>query len=103
MIEYLISKPNWLQYFQLLRYLRTKKINNNNNNNNNNNDNENNDDEELDEDVFNEQIRVKSGFASQDDIRIESLQKSFFNKSNVKVAIKNLWLGIPHGECFGNN
>jgi ABC-2 family transporter protein len=51
-----------------------------------------------DDDVLNEQNRVLSGGANSDLIVLSQLTKVF---SNGKVAVNNLSLGIPHGECFG--
>lgn len=51
-----------------------------------------------DDDVVAEQDRVNSGDANSDLIVLSQLSKVF---SNGKVAVNNLSLGIPHGECFG--
>jgi ATP-binding cassette, subfamily A (ABC1), member 3 len=51
-----------------------------------------------DEDVLNEQNRVLSGGANSDLIVLSQLSKVY---ANGKIAVNNLSLGIPHGECFG--
>jgi ATP-binding cassette, subfamily A (ABC1), member 3 len=51
-----------------------------------------------DEDVLNEQNRVLSGVANSDLIVLSQLSKVY---ANGKIAVNNLSLGIPHGECFG--
>ena len=51
-----------------------------------------------DEDVIAEQDRVLSGVANNDLIVVSQLSKTY---SNGKVAVNNLSLGIPPGECFG--
>jgi ATP-binding cassette, subfamily A (ABC1), member 3 len=51
-----------------------------------------------DNDVIAEQDRVLSGGANDDLIVINQLTKVF---DNGKLAVNNMSLGIPHGECFG--
>jgi ATP-binding cassette, subfamily A (ABC1), member 3 len=51
-----------------------------------------------DDDVLNEQNRVLSGDANSDLIVLSQLSKVY---ANGKIAVNNLSLGIPHGECFG--
>ena len=51
-----------------------------------------------DEDVVSEEERVKSGRTSTDLIAMNDLTKIY---DNGKVAVDNLSLGIPAGECFG--
>jgi hypothetical protein len=52
----------------------------------------------LDADVAAEKARVQSGQAAQDLIRIEGLRKTF---PPAKSAVKDVWYGVPAGECFG--
>ena len=55
-----------------------------------------------DPDVIRERMRVQNGQASHDNIRIDSLRKIYMPKEGRKrVALHNLSLGIPAGECFG--
>jgi ATP-binding cassette subfamily A (ABC1) protein 3 len=51
-----------------------------------------------DDDVITEQDRVLSGEANDDLIVMNQLTKQF---DNGKVAVNQMSLGIPHGECFG--
>ena len=51
-----------------------------------------------DDDVIEEQERVLSGGANDDLIVVNQLSKVF---DTGKVAVNNMSLGIPHGECFG--
>jgi ATP-binding cassette, subfamily A (ABC1), member 3 len=51
-----------------------------------------------DDDVLAEQDRVLSGGSNSDLIVLSQLSKIY---SNGKIAVNNLSLGIPHGECFG--
>lgn len=53
--------------------------------------------EALDIDVAAEQNRIRSGGAANDLIRLEGLTKVFPGK----VAVNDVWFGIPAGECFG--
>ena len=52
----------------------------------------------LDEDVVAENERVAAGVANNDLIVIDQLKKVY---GNGKVAVNNLSLGIPPGQCFG--
>ena len=52
----------------------------------------------LDEDVTKENNRVAAGHANDDLIVIDKLTKIY---DNGKVAVNNLSLGIPPGQCFG--
>ena len=52
----------------------------------------------MDEDVIAENERVASGEANGDLIVIDQLTKVY---DNGKVAVNNLSLGIPPGQCFG--
>jgi ATP-binding cassette, subfamily A (ABC1), member 3 len=54
--------------------------------------------QEEDDDVVIEQERVLSGGANDDLIVISEMTKIY---SNGKIAVRNMSLGIPHGECFG--
>ena len=51
-----------------------------------------------DDDVLAEQDRVEAGGANDDLIVLDKLTKIY---DNGKVAVNNLSLGIPPGECFG--
>ena len=51
-----------------------------------------------DDDVAREQERVDKGEASRDLIVLKKLSKMY---DNGKLAVNNLSLGIPRGECFG--
>jgi ABC-type multidrug transport system fused ATPase/permease subunit len=51
-----------------------------------------------DDDVLAEQDRVLSGGSDSDLIVLSQLSKIY---SNGKIAVNNLSLGIPQGECFG--
>lgn len=51
-----------------------------------------------DSDVSAEETRVLEGSASNDLIVLQRLSKTY---PNGKVAVKNMSLGIPPGECFG--
>ncbi|GBG84246.1 hypothetical protein CBR_g38217 [Chara braunii] len=56
-----------------------------------------------DVDVATERVRVASGAGSNDVVVISDLSKVFRGDKagGVKVAVSNLSLGIPPGECFG--
>ena len=51
-----------------------------------------------DEDVIKEQHRVEGGEANSDLVVMKNLTKRY---GNGKLAVNNLSLGIPAGECFG--
>ena len=51
-----------------------------------------------DDDVMQEQERVLRGQANGDLVVVHGLTKIYDNGT---VAVNNLSLGIPHGECFG--
>jgi ABC-type multidrug transport system ATPase subunit len=51
-----------------------------------------------DDDVLAEQDRVLNGEADRDLIVLSQLTKVY---ANGKIAVNNMSLGIPHGECFG--
>lgn len=51
-----------------------------------------------DDDVIQEENRVKSGEANGDLIVLSNLTKRY---DNGKLAVNDMSLGIPHGECFG--
>jgi ABC-type multidrug transport system ATPase subunit len=53
---------------------------------------------EFDEDVSAEAERVASGRADGDVVKLHNLQKVY---AGGKVAVKNISVGIPLGECFG--
>jgi ATP-binding cassette, subfamily A (ABC1), member 3 len=61
--------------------------------------------EELeDPDIAAEEQRMRNSSAEdgKDVIRVEGLRKLYNHPSGVpKVAVRNMWLGIPEGECFG--
>jgi ABC-type multidrug transport system ATPase subunit len=52
----------------------------------------------FDEDVVAEAERVASGGADGDAVKLDSLQKVY---PGGKMAVKNISVGIPLGECFG--
>jgi ATP-binding cassette subfamily A (ABC1) protein 3 len=54
--------------------------------------------EEEDSDVLREKERVSSGQADADAIQVRGLRKVYGGQ---KLAVKDLWYGIPKGECFG--
>jgi ATP-binding cassette subfamily A (ABC1) protein 3 len=55
----------------------------------------------LDVDVAAEKDRVKSG-TCRDVVRMEGVKKAYpMGGGGVKVAVRDMWLGIPKGECFG--
>jgi len=55
-----------------------------------------------DEDVVAEEERVLSGEANRDVVRMEGLRKVFGSYAGKKkVAVRDITLGIPRGECFG--
>ena len=53
---------------------------------------------EFDKDVHAEAERVASGAADGDVVKLHNLQKVY---PGGKLAVKNISLGIPLGECFG--
>jgi len=60
--------------------------------------------EEEDEDVVAERERlINMKGAEKDMISVEGVRKVYpgRNGSAPKYAVKNLWMGIPQGECFG--
>ncbi|XP_028924307.2 ATP-binding cassette sub-family A member 12 [Ornithorhynchus anatinus] len=54
-----------------------------------------------DEDVRAERIRVESGAAEFDLVQLHSLTKTYQLIHKKIVAVNNISLGIPAGECFG--
>lgn len=55
----------------------------------------------VDQDIVSEKQRIISGDADGDAIRIEGLRKVYNpNSKNKKVAVKDLWLGIPAGQVL---
>ncbi|CAE7395821.1 ABCA1, partial [Symbiodinium microadriaticum] len=54
-----------------------------------------------DEDVAMERVRVDSGGADSDVVRIADMRKVFNTPIGKKVAVNCLSFGIPKGECFG--
>ena len=56
----------------------------------------------MDDDVVIERVRVES-MEVKENITIQNLRKIFPLKesSRVKVAVDNLCVGIPQGQCFG--
>uniref|UniRef100_A0A8C4TS80 ATP binding cassette subfamily A member 12 n=1 Tax=Falco tinnunculus TaxID=100819 RepID=A0A8C4TS80_FALTI len=56
---------------------------------------------EEDEDVQAERNRVESGKADFDVVQLQNLTKIYHLPHKHIVAVKNISLGIPAGECFG--
>ncbi|XP_025903800.1 ATP-binding cassette sub-family A member 12 [Nothoprocta perdicaria] len=56
---------------------------------------------EEDEDVRGERLRVESGKADFDVVQLQNLTKIYHLPHKRIVAVKNISLGIPAGECFG--
>lgn len=56
-----------------------------------------------DVDVSNEKKRIESGLADNDAVKVQNLWKLYPGQGQqpMKVAVRNLCLGIPSGECFG--
>ncbi|KAM8934126.1 uncharacterized protein RCH25_004525 [Pelodytes ibericus] len=54
-----------------------------------------------DEDVMTERDRVESGNAEGDLLQLKSLTKIFHHVNKKMIAVNNMSLGIPPGECFG--
>eukprot|EP00457_Paulinella_chromatophora_P000191 gb/GEZN01000191.1/.p1 GENE.gb/GEZN01000191.1/~~gb/GEZN01000191.1/.p1 ORF type:complete len:1907 (-),score=328.53 gb/GEZN01000191.1/:145-5865(-) len=54
-----------------------------------------------DTDVMAERKRVEGGRASNDIIALHGLSKVFKGNAGPKHAVKDLWLGVPAGQCFG--
>uniref|UniRef100_A0A7S3ZF35 ABC transporter domain-containing protein n=1 Tax=Lotharella globosa TaxID=91324 RepID=A0A7S3ZF35_9EUKA len=61
--------------------------------------------EDEDEDVLAERERVMAGKTlantSGDEMQLLGLRKVYPGQQGPKVAVKNLWFGIPRGQCFG--
>jgi ABC-type multidrug transport system ATPase subunit len=59
--------------------------------------------EELDPDVQAEVDRVRSGAADGEMVVLKGLRKVFKGRSGlaVKVAVNDMYFGIPEGQCFG--
>jgi ABC-type glutathione transport system ATPase component len=59
--------------------------------------------DDEDEDVTSEKLRVQSGMACDDMVVIKGLRKVYPSRLNAppKVAVNDLWFGIPQGQCFG--
>lgn len=59
--------------------------------------------QEEDSDVRQERVRVQGGYAAQDNLVMDSIRKTYVGKKGQvnKVALKNLTLAVPKGECFG--
>jgi ATP-binding cassette, subfamily A (ABC1), member 3 len=53
---------------------------------------------EEDVDVLRERERIRSGQATDDMLTVEGVRKTFRPQ---KVAVRDLWFGIPRGQCFG--
>ena len=53
---------------------------------------------EVDEDVAAEEQRVTSGGADEEMLQLKNLRKVY---PSGKVAVKNVTLGVPEGQCFG--
>merc|ERR1711871_1832513 len=59
-------------------------------------------DEANDSDVEDEAVRVASGNADSDTVRLVNLRKVYRTpEGQPKVAVKDLSFGLPQGECFG--
>ncbi|KAG9477530.1 hypothetical protein GDO78_002762, partial [Eleutherodactylus coqui] len=56
---------------------------------------------EEDEDVTAERDRVQSGNANGDLLLLQGLTKVFHQVNRNMIAVNNMTLGIPPGECFG--
>ena len=60
---------------------------------------------ERDPDVIRERERLQSAVqvGEEDWITVKGLRKVFKGRGGAKnkVAVQNLWLGIPQGQCFG--
>ncbi|XP_069839304.1 glucosylceramide transporter ABCA12 isoform X2 [Dendropsophus ebraccatus] len=56
---------------------------------------------EEDEDVTAERKRVESGNANGDLLLLQGLTKVFHQVKRNMIAVNNMTLGIPPGECFG--
>eukprot|EP00736_Rhodelphis_marinus_P014162 Rmarinus@m.10137 len=56
-----------------------------------------------DDDVASERDRVASGQAEGENLVLRGLRKVYYPRGNAaaKVAVHDLWLGVPVGECFG--
>ncbi|KAG8559120.1 hypothetical protein GDO81_017250 [Engystomops pustulosus] len=54
-----------------------------------------------DEDVKDERNRVESGNANGDLLLLQGLTKIFYQVYKNNIAVNNMTLGIPPGECFG--
>lgn len=59
--------------------------------------------EKEDIDVNNERKRVEGGLAAEDTVMVHRLHKVYrgHGVEKSKLAVKNLSLGIPPGQCFG--
>lgn len=58
---------------------------------------------EEDDDVRTERQRVEGGLAAKDTVVVYKLNKMYPGQGvdEAKVAVRNLSLGIPPGQCFG--
>ncbi|XP_075175813.1 glucosylceramide transporter ABCA12 [Anomaloglossus baeobatrachus] len=56
---------------------------------------------EEDEDVTAERMRIESGNANRDLLLLKNLTKVFHQVHRNTIAVNNMTLGIPPGECFG--
>mmetsp|Transcript_7608 Transcript_7608/g.12112 ORF Transcript_7608/g.12112 Transcript_7608/m.12112 type:complete len:1794 (-) Transcript_7608:303-5684(-) len=61
---------------------------------------------EDDEDVIAEMKRLKNGTkltpnSNEDTVVLKGLRKVYPGQDHPKVAVKNLWFGVPRGQCFG--
>ncbi|XP_029463774.1 ATP-binding cassette sub-family A member 12 [Rhinatrema bivittatum] len=54
-----------------------------------------------DEDVQAERIRVESGRADMDQLQLCGLTKIYHQIHRQNIAVNNMSLGVPAGECFG--
>ena len=56
-----------------------------------------------DADVIAEKQRLQSGQGQNDCIKVTGLRKVYKGRlgGGNKIAVQDLWMGIPEGQCFG--
>jgi ATP-binding cassette subfamily A (ABC1) protein 3 len=56
-----------------------------------------------DADVINEKTRLQSGQGHNEMIKVKGLRKVYKGRlgGGNKIAVQDLWMGIPEGQCFG--
>lgn len=56
-----------------------------------------------DEDVIAEKARLQSGGGQDDAIKIMGLRKVYKGRlgGGNKIAVQDLWMGVPKGQCLG--